>query len=177
MKIREHGYKSPMSARSSSRVEVQHEASVATMAETEIETAAYRPGESTGNVVKPITLDRTVNDVDHALGEIARTLRNEVEAIASLADRDEAASRILEDDSPVLPRLDEPLDAEIALLISGIEEELAVVSVLAGTLAARLSWIAGQERSKVGRKRSKVGRNRSEVGRIEASILPRRASG
>jgi ABC-type transporter Mla subunit MlaD len=152
-----------MAARSSSRVEVEHEVSVATMAETEIETAAYRLGESTGNVVRPITLDRTVNDVDHALGEIARTLRNEVEAIASLADRDEAASRILEDDSPVLPRLDEHLDAEIALLISGIEEELAVVSVLAGTLAARLSWIAGQERSK--------------VGRMEASILPRRASG
>jgi hypothetical protein len=56
-----------------------------------------------------------------------------------------------ERDRQVFPHGDEPLDAEIALLISGIEKELAVVSLIADTLAARLRGIAGQERSKVGR--------------------------
>ena len=143
MKIMERSNKS--TARSSSRVE--NETSLAMISETEVEAGAYALGELIGNVAKPMAPHRTVNDFDYALEEAARTLRNEVEAIASLAERDEATSRILEDDSPVLSRGDEPLDAEIALLISGIEEELAVVSVLAETLATRLSWIAGQERS------------------------------
>jgi hypothetical protein len=146
MKITEQGNKSLIPARSSSRVEVENEASLAMIAETEVKAATYRLGESTDNVTK--APQGTVNDFDYALEEAARTLRNEVEAIASLAERDEAASRILEDDRPMLPRRDEPLDAEIGLLISGIEEELAVMSVLADTLAARLRWIAGERGSK-----------------------------
>jgi hypothetical protein len=95
-----------------------------------------------GNVAKPVAPEPTVNDFDYALEEAARTLRGEVEAIASLADWHEAASQNLENDRPGLPRRDEPLDSEIALLISEIEKELAVVSVLADTLAARLRGIA-----------------------------------
>ena len=169
MKIREQGNKPTIPARSSSRVEVENDASLASIAETDIEAPSYLR-ESIGNVAKPIAPQRTVNDFDYALGEAARTLRNEVEAIARLAGQDEAASRALEDDQPVLPSRDEPLDAEIALLISEIEEELAVVSVLEETLATRLRGIADQERSKVATRRTKV-------GRMQASTLPRRASG
>jgi hypothetical protein len=126
MKSIEHGYKSAMSVTTSSRIEAEKEAPPAPMAETGA--APYCLGESIGT--------------DDALGEAARTLRNEVEAIASLADRDEAASRTLGEDYSVLPRRDEPLEAEVALLISGIEEELAVMCVLADTLAARLRGIS-----------------------------------
>jgi hypothetical protein len=105
MKIREQGNKPPIPARSSSRVEVENDASLAIIAETEVEAASYLR-ESIGNVAKPIAQHRTVNDFDYALGEAARTLRNEVEAIARLAGRDEAASRALEGDQPVLPSRD-----------------------------------------------------------------------
>jgi hypothetical protein len=88
MKIREQGNKPPIPARSSSRVEVENDASLAIIAETEVEAASYLR-ESIGNVAKPIAQHRTVNDFDYALGEAARTLRNEVEAIARPAGRDE----------------------------------------------------------------------------------------
>jgi hypothetical protein len=122
----EQGYKSTMTVTTSSHIESENEALPAPMAETGA--APYCLGESIGN--------------DDTLGEAVRTLRNEVEAIASLADRDEAASRTPGEDYSVLPRRDEPLDAEVALLISGIEEELAVMCVLADTLAARLRGIS-----------------------------------
>ena len=139
MKSIQHGYKSAISARGSSRIDVEKGASPTTMVETGADPCSL--GESIGNVV---TQHPTVNDVDYALGEAARTMRNEVKAITSLGDRDEAARRILGDDNSVLPDCDEPLDAEIALLISGIEQELAVMSMLADTLAVRLRAIAGE---------------------------------
>ena len=67
--------------------------SLAMISETEVEAGAYALGESIGNVVKPNALHRTVNDSITCSEEAARTLRNEVEAIASLAERDEATSR------------------------------------------------------------------------------------
>jgi hypothetical protein len=149
MKIREHGNESPISAKSSCRVEVENQPSLDKITESEAE--ADQLGESIGNVARPIGPCQTVNDVDDVLAEATRTLRNEVEAIASLADGGDGASQILEDDHPALPCRDEPLDAEIALLVSGIEEELAIMSVLADTLAERLRQIVGQERSKVGK--------------------------
>jgi hypothetical protein len=49
----------------------------------EVEAGAYAR-RIDGNVAKPMAPHRTVNDFDYAPEEVARTLRNEVEAIAIL---------------------------------------------------------------------------------------------
>jgi Tfp pilus assembly major pilin PilA len=80
----------------------------------------------------------------------AQALLNENEQLAKLACSQETITRILEDerrhrerlagnrDRPVLLLTDEPIDEEVALLVEGIAEEVAVIGVLCDTLSDRL---------------------------------------
>ena len=74
----------------------------------------------------------------------------ENEQLPKLSRSQETITRILEDerrhrerlagnrDRPVLLLTDEPIDEEVALLVEGIAEEVAVIGVLCDTLSDRL---------------------------------------
>jgi hypothetical protein len=83
----------------------------------------------------------------------AQALVSENEQLAKLARSQEAIARILEDErrhrerlagdinrSVLLPR-DEPVDEELALLVEGIVEEVAVIGALCDTLRDRLESV------------------------------------
>ena len=74
----------------------------------------------------------------------------ENEQLPKLSRSQETITRILEDerrhrerlagnrDRPVLLLTDEPIDEEVALLVEGIAEQVAVIGVLCDTLSDRL---------------------------------------
>jgi hypothetical protein len=79
----------------------------------------------------------------------AQALLSENEQLAKLARSQETITRILEDEGrhrgplagnrdPLTLRTDEPIDEEVALLVEGIAEEVAVIGVLCDTLSDRL---------------------------------------
>jgi hypothetical protein len=88
----------------------------------------------------------------------AQALLSENEELAKLARSQETIARILEDErrhreraagntnSPVLPLRDEPVDEEVALLVEGIVEEVALIGELCDTLRDRLESIPSRSR-------------------------------
>jgi hypothetical protein len=82
-----------------------------------------------------------------------QALLSEHEQLAKLARFQEMTTQILEDErrhrerlagdtnSPVLPLRDEPIDEEVALLVEGMVEEVAVIGALCDTLRDRLESV------------------------------------
>jgi hypothetical protein len=100
-------------------------------------------------------VEKKIEEPDYGSGSMsaAQALLSENEQLAKLARSQETIARILEDgggtgngaagntNSPVLPLRDEPVDEEVALLVEGIVEEVALIGELCDTLRDRLESI------------------------------------
>jgi hypothetical protein len=106
------------------------------------------------------SVEKKFEEPDYGSGSMsaAQALLSENEELAKLARSQETIARILEDErrhreraagntnSPVLPLRDEPVDEEVALLVEGIVEEVALIGELCDTLRDRLESIPSRSR-------------------------------
>lgn len=94
---------------------------------------------------------------------VVQALLSENEQLAKLARSQEMITRILEDEhreglagntnSAVLPLKDEPIDEEVAVLVEGMVEEVAVIGALCDILRDRLESVTGLDR--IGKERDR----------------------
>ena len=101
------------------------------------------------------SVEKKIEEPDYGSGSMpaVQALLSENEQLAKLARSQETIARILEDgggtgngaagntNSSVLPLRDEPVDEEVALLVEGIVEEVALIGELCDTLRDRLESI------------------------------------